>query len=174
MRTTPAAAASSGWSCRRGMWRRRRRKAAWPRRPPRRPCRSRAGRRSASWWPTTAPSTGTWRRASCRRPATRSPSPRTATRPPPPPPGDFDLILMDLRMPRLDGIGATRWIRALPGPRGRVPIVALTAQAFAEQLEECRGAGMDGHLVKPFTMEGLLAAIAKGMAARRQGPPAPP
>ncbi|MDN3565327.1 response regulator [Paeniroseomonas aquatica] len=88
--------------------------------------------------------------------------------------GDFDLILMDLRMPRLDGIGATRWIRALPGPRGRVPIVALTAQAFAEQLEECRGAGMDGHLVKPFTMEGLLAAIAKGMAARRQGPPAPP
>ena len=87
---------------------------------------------------------------------------------------DPDVVCMDVQMPRLDGIGATRWIRALPGPRGRVPIVALTAQAFAEQLEECRGAGMDGHLVKPFTMEGLLAAIAKGMAARRQGPPAPP
>ena len=82
---------------------------------------------------------------------------------------DFDLILMDVRMPRMDGLEATRRIRALPGPHGRVPIVALTAQAFAEQLGECRHAEMDGYLTKPFTMEGLLAAIAAGLAARKPG-----
>jgi light-regulated signal transduction histidine kinase (bacteriophytochrome)/CheY-like chemotaxis protein len=79
---------------------------------------------------------------------------------------DFDLILMDVCMPRMSGIEATRKIRALAGPRGRVPIVALTAQVFADQIEECRGASMDEHLAKPFTREGLLAAVDKGLAGR--------
>ncbi len=72
---------------------------------------------------------------------------------------DFDVILMDVRMPGIDGLEATRRIRALAGPRGRVPIVALTAQAFLEQVEECRRAGMESHLAKPFTLETLCAAV---------------
>ena len=72
---------------------------------------------------------------------------------------DFDVILMDVRMPGMDGLEATRRIRALAGPRGRVPIVALTAQAFVEQVEECCRAGMDSHLAKPFTLETLCAAV---------------
>ena len=77
----------------------------------------------------------------------------------------FDMVLMDVRMPRVDGLEATRRIRALEGARGRVPIVAMTAQAFAEQVEECRTAGMDGHLAKPFTLKSLVDALATGMTA---------
>ena len=73
---------------------------------------------------------------------------------------DYDVILMDIRMPGIDGLEATRRIRALEGPRGSVPIVALTAQTFAEQIAACRDAGMDGHLSKPFTPEALMAALA--------------
>jgi PAS domain S-box-containing protein len=51
---------------------------------------------------------------------------------------DFDVVLMDVRMPEMDGLEATRRIRALAGSRGQVPIVALTAQAFSEQVAECR------------------------------------
>lgn len=81
----------------------------------------------------------------------------------------FDMVLMDVRMPGMDGLEATRRIRALPGPPGRVPVVALTAQAFAEQVAVCRSAGMNGHLAKPFTQEALLAAVE---TARATGPEA--
>jgi signal transduction histidine kinase len=83
---------------------------------------------------------------------------------------DFDVVMMDVRMPQMDGLEATRRIRALDGGRGRVPIVALTAQVFTEQLAECRKAGMDGHLVKPFTVETLLDALARGFAVGQQLP----
>ena len=83
--------------------------------------------------------------------------------------GDFDVILMDVRMPEVDGLEAARRIRALPGSLGRVPIVALTAQAFAEQVAECRAAGMDDHLAKPFTPDALLAVVAHAIAARKAG-----
>ena len=73
--------------------------------------------------------------------------------------GDFDVILMDVRMPGMDGLEATRRIRAVEGPRGQVPIVALTAQVFSEQVEECRRAGMDSHLAKPFTLDTLRMAV---------------
>jgi CheY-like chemotaxis protein/two-component sensor histidine kinase len=73
---------------------------------------------------------------------------------------DFDVVLMDVRMPGMDGIEATRRIRAMAGPRARVPIMALTAQAFTEQLEVCLQAGMDSHLSKPFTPEALQVAVA--------------
>ena len=80
---------------------------------------------------------------------------------------DFDAVLMDVSMPDVDGLEATRRIRTLPGPRGRVPVVALTAQVFTEQVEACRAAGMDSHVAKPFTLETLVDAIARGMAVSR-------
>jgi CheY-like chemotaxis protein len=75
--------------------------------------------------------------------------------------GAFDVIVMDIRMPEMDGLDATRRIRALPAPRGQVPIVAMTAQAFAEQVEECRAAGMNLHVSKPFAPEDLTRAVAQ-------------
>ncbi|HCO90666.1 MAG TPA: hybrid sensor histidine kinase/response regulator, partial [Alphaproteobacteria bacterium] len=69
--------------------------------------------------------------------------------------GGFDLILMDLEMPDLDGLGATRKIRELPGAAGRVPIIALTAHAFEDHYERCRQAGMDNVLTKPVNHEAL-------------------
>jgi DNA-binding response OmpR family regulator len=74
---------------------------------------------------------------------------------------------MDVRMPEMDGLEATRRIRALEGPRGRVPIVALTAQAFTEQVAECRKAGMDDHLPKPFDPDSLLTAVLRAAAHDR-------
>ena len=67
----------------------------------------------------------------------------------------------------MDGLEATRRIRALGGARGQVPIVALTAQAFTEQVAECLAAGMDSHLPKPFDPATLLAAVARAVTAGR-------
>ena len=74
---------------------------------------------------------------------------------------DFDVILMDVRMPGIDGLQATRSIRMMEGPRGRVPVVALTAQAFSEQVAECAAAGMNDHLGKPFNQTSLLAVVSR-------------
>jgi len=82
---------------------------------------------------------------------------------------DFDVVLMDVRMPEMDGLEATRRIRALGGAQARVPIVALTAQAFANQVAECQEAGMDSHLPKPFDRDMLLAAVVR--AAMTGSPP---
>lgn len=71
----------------------------------------------------------------------------------------FDLVLMDLQMPVMDGLEATRRIRALPPPASAVPIVAVTASVMPEQVEACRGAGMDGHLAKPIDRETLLRLV---------------
>jgi signal transduction histidine kinase/HPt (histidine-containing phosphotransfer) domain-containing protein len=76
----------------------------------------------------------------------------------------FDLILMDVRMPEMDGLEATRLIRALPGRAGRVPIVALTAYSFPDQVAQCREAGMDGHVTKPVDYAVLMHAIADAIA----------
>jgi PAS domain S-box-containing protein len=84
---------------------------------------------------------------------------------------DFDVVLMDVRMPGVDGLEATRQIRALDGPRGRVPIVGLTAQAFSEQVEQCRAAGMDGHLAKPYGPDMLFAAVAAAVTREARGAP---
>jgi signal transduction histidine kinase/CheY-like chemotaxis protein len=84
----------------------------------------------------------------------------------------FDAVLMDVHMPDMDGLEATRQIRALPGDHGRVPVVALTAQVFTEQLDACRQAGMTGHLAKPYTEEGLfaiLSAVVPGAPPDRRG-----
>jgi signal transduction histidine kinase/DNA-binding response OmpR family regulator len=72
---------------------------------------------------------------------------------------DFDIVLMDVRMPVMNGIEATRRIRAAAGPRRLVRIIAVTAQAFAEQIVLCEQAGMNGHLSKPFNIAMLLDAL---------------
>jgi CheY-like chemotaxis protein len=72
----------------------------------------------------------------------------------------FDVVLMDVRMPEMDGLEATRRIRALGDKCGRLPIVALTAGISIEQIAETRSAGMDSHLSKPFDQKTLLAAVA--------------
>jgi PAS domain S-box-containing protein len=81
--------------------------------------------------------------------------------------GPFDAVLMDVRMPGMDGLDATRHIRALGGARGRVPIVGVTALALAEHVKECHAAGMDGHIAKPFTAAALVAAVVRALAAGR-------
>jgi signal transduction histidine kinase/DNA-binding response OmpR family regulator len=81
---------------------------------------------------------------------------------------DYDAVLMDLQMPGMDGLEATRRIRALPPPKGRVPVVALTASALPEQVEACRAAGMDAHLAKPIERDALLAVLAE-IASRTSG-----
>lgn len=70
-----------------------------------------------------------------------------------------DVVLMDVYMPGMDGITATRHIRGLPGAAGRVPIIALTADASPDQIRACHDAGANGYVAKPFNVETLLAAI---------------
>jgi len=76
----------------------------------------------------------------------------------------FDLILMDMQMPGMSGLEATRQIRADESAyrlgRARIPIVALTANAYAEDRDDCLAAGMDGFVSKPIRRDDLLAAIA--------------
>jgi CheY-like chemotaxis protein len=71
----------------------------------------------------------------------------------------FDLILMDLQMPRMDGIAATASIRQAEKPGTHVPIIALTANVLKGIREDCRAVGMDGYLAKPVRERELLAAI---------------
>jgi signal transduction histidine kinase/BarA-like signal transduction histidine kinase len=85
---------------------------------------------------------------------------------------DFDLVLMDLRMPGVDGLAAARRIRALPPPRNDVRILALTASAFAEQVDACREAGMNGCITKPVTHATLMQAI-NGALSRVETEPRP-
>ena len=74
----------------------------------------------------------------------------------------YDVILMDVKMPRLDGIEATRRIRGVEAERDlgdHVPIVALTAAAFAEDERRCRDAGMDAFVSKPLRSEELRRVL---------------
>jgi CheY-like chemotaxis protein/HPt (histidine-containing phosphotransfer) domain-containing protein len=74
--------------------------------------------------------------------------------------GEFDLILMDIQMPVMDGLEATRRIRAEEASNGRrIPIVAMTAHAMAGDEQKCLDAGMDGYVAKPIRKAALLAAI---------------
>ena len=84
-------------------------------------------------------------------------------------PGHYDLILMDVQMPRMDGYEATRRIRALPDPQlSHIPILAVTANAFAEDRQAALEAGMDGHIAKPISVQALELAIAR-LLSRRSG-----
>ncbi|MCO8017976.1 response regulator [Brevundimonas diminuta] len=82
---------------------------------------------------------------------------------------DFDLILMDVRMPRLDGLEAARRIRRLATPSAAAVILGVTAEAMPEDIISCYGAGMDGHLAKPVTHERLYDAIQQAFRAAGEG-----
>lgn len=77
----------------------------------------------------------------------------------------FDLILMDVDMPVMDGLAATASIRKLGGAAGATPIVVLTAQAMPDQVTRCIDSGMNDVLIKPFTRETLLNTVGRWIGA---------
>ena len=78
------------------------------------------------------------------------------------PAGTFDAILMDVMMPVMDGLTATRAIRGLDRPDAKtIPVIAMTANAFAEDVERCLAAGMNAHLAKPLDIGKVIATIAQ-------------
>ena len=80
-------------------------------------------------------------------------------------PGTFDMILMDIMMPVMNGFEATAAIRSLPNRPDalRIPIIAMTANAFAEDVQASLDAGMNGHLTKPIVMDEVVKAIARNL-----------
>ena len=79
--------------------------------------------------------------------------------------GAYDLVLMDVHMPVMDGLTATREIRAMTGTTGQVPIIALTANVQPEQVQLCHEAGMDAHVGKPIQVTELMATISRVLGA---------
>jgi len=80
----------------------------------------------------------------------------------------FDAILMDIRMPRMDGVGATRAIRALPGPARATPVIALTANADPDDARRYLAAGMASVVEKPIKAERLRSALSSALAPVRE------
>ena len=74
-------------------------------------------------------------------------------------PGEFDAVLMDVQMPVMNGYEATVAIRGLGSPVSRVPIVAMSANAFAEDVQEAKEAGMNAHVAKPIDVNALMSTL---------------
>jgi CheY-like chemotaxis protein len=74
--------------------------------------------------------------------------------------GKYDLIFMDIQMPEMNGLDATKAIRALDDPwASSIPIIAMTADAFSENITECLNSGMNGHIAKPIDVELVIKEI---------------
>ena len=77
------------------------------------------------------------------------------------PPGDFAAVLMDIQMPVMNGYEAAKAIRALDDPAlADIPIIAMTANAFAEDIKAAKDAGMNGHIAKPIHVEKMMEVLA--------------
>ena len=88
-------------------------------------------------------------------------------------PGAFDAILMDIRMPVMNGYEATRAIRSMDRPAAKtIPILAMTADAFEEDLRRAKDAGMDDYLTKPVDANRVYAALSKAFQDRPAKSPA--
>ena len=85
---------------------------------------------------------------------------------------DYDIVLMDIQMPGMDGITAARQIRSMPEPKGSVPIIAMTANVLPTQIESFFTAGMNGHIGKPFKRSELVAAIDRCVQVHNDNDPA--
>ena len=81
----------------------------------------------------------------------------------------YDLILMDVRMPGMDGLEATRRIRSIPGAAA-IPIIALTANAFTSDKARCLAAGMNDFIAKPINPDGMFATLVKWLSREPEGP----
>ena len=80
------------------------------------------------------------------------------------PAGTYDMIVMDIQMPKMDGYKATQAIRHLPDrDKAYMPIIAMTANAFEEDKRDAIAAGMDGHIAKPIQIDKLLSMLAEIM-----------
>ena len=78
------------------------------------------------------------------------------------PAGTYDMILMDIQMPKMDGYKATQAIRRLPDrEKACIPIIAMTANAFEEDKREALAAGMNGHIAKPIQVDKLLSTLSE-------------
>ena len=77
---------------------------------------------------------------------------------------EFDLVLMDVQMPNMDGLAAARAIRAFAGDKARIPIIAVTANAMAGDREHYLASGFDDYVSKPFAPAELFDALARRMA----------
>ena len=77
-------------------------------------------------------------------------------------PGEFDAVLMDVQMPVMNGYEATKTIRGLDNPAlANLPIIAMTANAFAEDIRAAKEAGMDGHIAKPIDVDKMMVELTK-------------
>ena len=80
----------------------------------------------------------------------------------------YNLIFMDIQMPEMNGLEATKKIRMLDNPRkANIPIIAMTADAFSENIAECINAGMNGHIAKPIDIDIVINEIKKIMSKQR-------
>ena len=82
----------------------------------------------------------------------------------------YDLVLMDMQMPGMDGLQATRYIRQLPGSHGRIPIIGVTANAFREDHARCLAAGMQAVVTKPFRWADLARVMTPYMPLENEVP----
>ena len=82
--------------------------------------------------------------------------------------GKFDVVLMDIMMPVMDGLEATKQIRSLPDPQCKLPIIALTANAMKGDRETYLAAGMDGYVSKPISAADLFTALSEHIGIEPQ------